>query len=98
MFEFLPQNMQGAFADFGNVKKMKNDKIFKGINTVTRNVCAHNERCFLSTYIDIPDTLLHEKLSISKNGSKIHMPEKNIILFGMIITFRYLLPKTDFTV
>ena len=46
------------------------------------------------TYIDIPDTLLHEKLSISKNGSK-NIYGKND-LFSVVITFRYLLPKTDF--
>ena len=46
------------------------------------------------TYIDIPDTLLHKKLGISKNGSK-YIYGKND-LFSVVITFRYLLPKTDF--
>ena len=44
--------------------------------------------------IDIPDTLLHKKLGISKNGSK-YVYGKND-LFSVVITFRYLLPKTDF--
>lgn len=63
--------------------------------TLYRNVCAHNERLFsYRTYIDIPDTLLHEKLDIPKNGSK-YMYGKND-LFSVVIVFRYLLPKLDF--
>ena len=45
--------------------------------TLYRNVCAHNERLFsYHTYIDIPDTLLHEKLSISKKRFKNTYMEK----------------------
>ena len=71
MFEFLPQNIQGTVCqDFGNVKKNEMIKYLK-VLTLYRNVCAHNERLFsYRTYIDIPDTLLHKKLNISKNGSK----------------------------
>lgn len=95
MFEFLPQNMQGTICqDFGNVKKNEMIKYLK-VLTLYRNVCAHNERLFsYHTYIDIPDTLLHKKLGISKNGSK-YIYGKND-LFSVVITFRYLLPKTDF--
>ena len=58
--------------------------------TLYRNVCAHNERLFsYHTYIDIPDTLLHKKLGISKNGSK-YIYGKND-LFSVVIAFRYLL-------
>ena len=39
-------------------------------------------------------TVLHKKLGISKNGSK-YIYGKND-LFSVVITFRYLLPKTDF--
>ena len=63
--------------------------------TLYRNVCAHNERLFsYRTYIDIPDTLLHKKLDIPKNGSK-YIYGKND-LFSVVIAFRYLLPKSDF--
>ena len=63
--------------------------------TLYRNVCAHNERLFsYRTYIDIPDTLLHKKMNISKNGSK-YIYGKND-LFSIVIAFRYLLSKTDF--
>ena len=41
MFEFLPQNMQGAICqDFGNVKKNEMIKIFKGINAVPKCMCS----------------------------------------------------------
>ena len=74
----------------------KNEMIkYLKVLTLYRNVCAHNERLFsYHTYIDIPDTLLHKKLGISKNGSK-YIYGKND-LFSVVITFRYLLPKTDF--
>lgn len=95
MFEFLPQNMQGKICrDFGTVKKNEMIKYLK-VLTLYRNVCAHNERLFsYHTYIDIPDTLLHEKMSISKNGSKYRCGKND--LFSVVITLRYLLPKSDF--
>lgn len=95
MFEFLPQNMQGMICqDFGNVQKNEMIKYLK-VLTLYRNVCAHNERLFsYHTYIDIPDTLLHKKLGIVKNGSK-YVYGKND-LFSVVIAFRYLLPQKDF--
>ena len=77
-----------------NVKKNKMIKYLR-VLTLYRNVCAHNERLFsYRTYIDIPDTLIHQKLNISKNGSK-YIYGKND-LFSVVIVFRYLLPKSDF--
>lgn len=35
-----------------------------------RNVCTHNERLFYKRSFDIPDTLLHKKLGISKRGNQ----------------------------
>ncbi|MGN0483811.1 MAG: Abi family protein [Lachnospiraceae bacterium] len=95
MFEFLPQNMQGVICrEFGNIKKNEMIKYLR-VLTLYRNVCAHNERLFsYRTYIDIPDTIIHEKLCISKNGSK-YICGKND-LFSVFIAFRYLLPKEDF--
>lgn len=95
MFEFLPQNMQGMICrDFGNVQKNEMIKYLK-VLTLYRNVCAHNERLFsYHTYIDIPDTLVHKKLGIVKNGSK-YIYGKND-LFSVVISFRYLLPPKDF--
>lgn len=95
MFEFLPQNIQGTICrDFTNVKKNEMIKYLK-VLTLYRNVCAHNERLFsYRTFIDIPDTILHEKLDILKNGSKFIYGKND--LFSVVIAFRYLLPKSDF--
>lgn len=95
MFEFLPQNMQGIICqDFGSVKKNEMIKYLK-VLTLYRNVCAHNERLFLyRTYIDIPDTILHLKLNIPKNGAKYRYGKND--LFSVTIAFRYLLSKSDF--
>lgn len=95
MFEFLPQNLQGMICrDFGNVKKNEMIKYLK-VLTLYRNVCAHNERLFsYRTYIDIPDTFVHEKLAITKNGSKYRYGKND--LFSVVIAFRYLLSKSDF--
>lgn len=81
MFEFLPQNMQGAICqDFGNVKKNEMIKYLK-VLTLYRNVCAHNERLFsYHTYIDIPDTLLHKKLGISKTVQNIYMEKMTCLV------------------
>lgn len=97
MFEFLLQNIQGLICqDFGNIKKNEMIKYLK-VLTLYRNVCAHNERLFsYHTYIDIPDTLIHKRLNISKSGSK-YICRKND-LFCVVITFRYLLPQADFLV
>ena len=63
--------------------------------TDIRNVCAHNERLF--SHIDryeIPDTGIHEKLSIQKNGDH-YICGKND-LFAAVISLKYLLGKPDF--
>ena len=60
-----------------------------------RNVCAHNERLY-SYYdrYDIPDTLLHVKLGIPKNGQQYVCGKKD--LFAVVISLRYLLPRQEF--
>ena len=63
--------------------------------TKFRNVCAHNERLFsYQTKNDIPDTVLHRKLSIPKRGTQYLYGKRD--LFALVIAFRYLLPSEDF--
>ena len=65
--------------------------------TLYRNVCAHSERLFsYRTAIDISDTVVHNKLNITRNGSQYSKGKKD--LFSVVIIFRYLLPKADFNV
>lgn len=70
------------------------DKYLK-ILTLFRNVCAHNERLYsFRIQIDFPDTILHAKLGIPKKRSQYLLGKRD--LFGLLIAFRYLLPRQDF--
>lgn len=63
--------------------------------TLFRNVCAHNERLFsFRLQKDFPDTALHHKMKISKKGAQYLQGKRDY--FGLVIAFRYLLPKKDF--
>ena len=60
-----------------------------------RNCCAHGERLFShKVYSDVPDTPLHAKLGIPKNGEQYAMGKRD--LFGAVISLRYLLPPDQF--
>lgn len=86
--------------------KVKVSKNFDGVNerqleqylsviTKFRNVCAHNERLYsYQTRNDIPDTAIHQKLSIPKNGTQYRYGKRD--LFAVVIAFRYLLPNDSF--
>ena len=63
--------------------------------TLYRNVCAHNERLFsYKSRFDIPDTALHKKMKLPRNGNKYECGKYD--LFSVIIAFRMLLAKEDF--
>lgn len=63
--------------------------------TLFRNVCAHNERLFsFKLQKDFPDTALHQKLGIPKKGNQYLLGKRDY--FGLVISFRYLLPRKDF--
>ena len=75
-----------------------NEKQFEqylSVITKFRNVCAHNERLFsYQVKNDIPDTVLHKKLGIEKNGAQYVYGKKD--LFAVVIAFQYLLENDDF--
>ena len=63
--------------------------------TLYRNVCAHNERLFsYKSRFDIPDTILHRKMRLPKNGNQYRYGKND--LFSVVIAFRMLLTKEDF--
>ena len=67
---------------------------YLSVITKFRNVCAHNERLFsYQVKNDIPDTVLHKKLGIEKNGAQYVYGKKD--LFAVVIAFRYLLENDD---
>ncbi len=76
-------------------KAQKQLEHYLSVITKFRNVCAHGERLFAyQTRNDIPDTLLHQKLNIPKNGTQYSFGKHD--LFAVVIGFRYLLTNDDF--
>lgn len=95
-YGFTTQDIQSKVAK--NFDKVNQKQLEQYLSVITkyRNVCAHGERLFsYQTRNDIPDTALHVKLGIPKNGSQYIMGKHD--LFAVVITFRYLLPSEDFT-
>ena len=94
-YTLLPFHMQSDISkEFPNINEKQLEQYLK-ILTLFRNVCAHNERLYsFRIQIDFPNTILHNKLGISKKGNQYLLGKRD--LFGLIIAFRYLLPKQDF--
>lgn len=94
-YALLPFQMQSDISkEFPNVNEKELERYLK-ILTLFRNVCAHNERLYsFRIQIDFPDTILHSKLGIAKKGNQYLFGKRD--LFGLVIAFRYLLPKQDF--
>lgn len=62
-----------------------------------RNLCAHDERIYCTIdKIKIPDTYVHNELNIIKDSHNIYLKGKND-LFALIIVFKMLLSKEEFT-
>ena len=94
-YTLLPFQMQSDVSkEFPNVNEKCLEQYLK-ILTLFRNVCAHNERLYsFRIQIDFPDTPLHRKLGIPKKGNQYLLGKRD--LFGLVIAFRYLLPKQSF--
>ena len=97
MYSLLPQQVQSKVSkNFKYVNEKELEQYLK-VLLLYRNVCAHNEGLFSHrVYSEIPDTLLHKKLSISKNGNQYMQGKKD--LFSVVIALRYLLPGEDFLI
>ena len=95
LYTLLPSQIQSNISkNFPHVKEKTLEQYLK-ILTLFRNVCAHNERLYsFRTQIDFPDTKLHDKLGIPKKGIQYVYGKRD--LFGVVIAFRYLLPKESF--
>lgn len=95
MYSFFTTSLQSKISkNFSSVNEKELSQYLK-VLTHFRNVCAHNERLFsFCCRIDIPNTRLHQKLSIPKKGSQYLQGKSD--LFAIIIIFRYLLSPKDF--
>ncbi len=97
MYSFLSQQIRCKISkNFKYVNEKELEQYLK-VLVLYRNVCAHNE-CLFShkVYSEIPDTKLHKKLGIQKNGNQYVQGKKD--LFSVIIALRYLLSKEDFKI
>lgn len=95
MYSFLKTNVQAKISiHFNGVNERELGQYLKAL-TYYRNVCAHNERLYsFRCRVDIPDTLLHEKLSIPQRGKQYTLGKSD--LFAVVISFRYLLSGSEF--
>lgn len=95
MYSFLPNSIQIKISS--NYKHVNERELIQYLKVIThfRNICAHNERLF-STKVrpEIPDTNLHVKMHIPKNGTVYTYGKHD--LFALLIAFRYLLEPSDF--
>lgn len=96
MYSFLQTGIKTKITfNFNNVNERELGQYLK-VLTYYRNVCAHNERLYsFRCRVDIPDTLLHKKLHIPQKGTHYTLGKSD--LFSVVIAFRYLLSKSDFT-
>jgi abortive infection bacteriophage resistance protein len=95
MYSFLTSKTQVRISrNFTHVNERELEQYMK-VLVLYRNVCAHNERLFShKVYSEIPNTDLHQKLSIPQLGTQYVSGKKD--LFAVVIAFRYLLSKADF--
>lgn len=94
-YSFTTQDIRSKVAkNFEKVNQLQLEQ-YLSVITKFRNVCAHGERLFsYQTRNDIPDTILHFKLGIPKNGTQYSLGKRD--LFAVVIAFRYLLPNEEF--
>jgi len=94
-YQLLHSKQQSDISKSYNHVTEKNLGQYLNILTLFRNVCAHNERLFsFRLQRDFPDTILHKKLCIPRKGNQYQQGKRDY--FGLVIAFRYLLPKKDF--
>ncbi|WP_455720376.1 Abi family protein [Agathobacter sp.] len=80
-----------------NFKNVSEKQLHQFINIIVkcRNVCAHGERLFSFRINEtIPDTILHQKLQISKINDHYIYGKQD--LFAVVIALRYLISNDEF--
>lgn len=96
MYSFLnPREKRKISKSYKNVSEKGLEQYLSAL-TLFRNTCAHKERLFSFRLRkrNFPDTVLHVKMNISKRGNQYTQGKADY--FGLVIAFRYLLPREDF--
>ena len=97
MYSFLPQSIQTKITkEFKNVHKTELSQMLD-LLARARNVCAHNERFYNYRYgrSSIDDTKVHHLLHLSFKNERFTQGKND--LFAVVIIFKYLLDKEDFS-
>ena len=95
MYSVLPFRVRSQVSrNFAHANERSLGQYLK-VLVLYRNACAHNERLFShKVYSEIPDTPLHEKLGILRDGTQYTLGKRD--LFAVVIAFCYLLPRDSF--
>lgn len=96
MYNVLPHSLRSKVCRHFLTVNQRQLERFLSVLTKYRNACAHSDRLFTYRTIDqILDTPLHTKLNIPIQGNQYIYGKQD--LFSVVIAFRYLLPKEDFS-
>ena len=96
MYAFLnPREKSKVGKTYSHISEKELEQYLSAL-TLFRNTCAHKERLFSFRLHkrNFPDTVLHAKMNIPKKGSQYTQGKADY--FGLVIAFRYLLPRADF--
>ena len=96
MYSFLNPREKGKVSkNYQHISEKELEQYLSAL-TLFRNTCAHKERLFSFRLHkrNFPDTVLHAKMNIPKKGSQYTQGKADF--FGLVIAFRYLLPRNDF--
>lgn len=96
MYKVLPQSLRSKVCKHFFSVNQKELERYLSVLTKYRNACAHSDRLFTYKTVDqILDTPVHAKLCIPKRGNQYVYGKQD--LFSVVIAFRYLLSKQDFS-
>ncbi len=96
MYNVLPQSLRSKVCRHFPAVNQRQLERYLSVLTKYRNACAHGDRLFTYKTVDqILDTSLHAKLKIPKKGNQYAYGKQD--LFAVVIAFRYLLTKEDFS-
>lgn len=94
-YQYMPNDVQVKVSKHFPGYTEKQLHQFITIIAKCRNVCAHGERLYdFRTQDTIPDTLLHQKLSIPLKKGSYTLGKHD--LFAVVLSLRYLINNDDF--
>lgn len=95
MYSYMKPSLQHSISqNFNNITQRELRQYLKFLG-LFRNVCAHHERFFAhKARVDIPDTLIHNKLGIPRTGNTYTKGKRDV--FAVVISFKYFFASPHF--